>query len=91
MKKRYLFVIMVAFSIPVFAKDIKAPDTKPKMQQQCKIDVLAHRGCCSWHGGVCGCSGASALCCDGTPSPTCGCRADNPTSDKKPLQEDNAQ
>jgi hypothetical protein len=31
------------------------------------------RGCCSWHGGVCGCSGGRALCCDGTLSPTCGC------------------
>ena len=31
------------------------------------------RGCCSWHGGVCGCSGGRALCCDGTLSPSCGC------------------
>ena len=30
-------------------------------------------GCCSWHGGVCGCSGGRALCCDGTLSPSCGC------------------
>jgi hypothetical protein len=30
-------------------------------------------GCCSWHGGVCGCSGARAKCCDGTLSPSCGC------------------
>ncbi|MCE5318844.1 MAG: hypothetical protein LLG04_15970 [Parachlamydia sp.] len=31
------------------------------------------RGCCSWHGGVCGCQGGRALCCDGTLSPSCGC------------------
>ncbi|MFZ5770523.1 MAG: hypothetical protein ACOY4W_03765 [Thermodesulfobacteriota bacterium] len=31
------------------------------------------RGCCSWHGGVCGCEDGRALCCDGTLSPTCGC------------------
>ena len=31
------------------------------------------RGCCSWHGGVCGCKNGRALCCDGTLSPTCGC------------------
>ncbi|WP_265823808.1 hypothetical protein [Geovibrio ferrireducens] len=31
------------------------------------------RGCCSKHGGVCGCSNGRALCCDGTLSPTCGC------------------
>ncbi len=37
------------------------------------IDILNRRGCCSSHGGVCGCSGGSAQCCDGTLSPTCGC------------------
>lgn len=32
------------------------------------------RGCCSWHGGVCGCaSNGHAQCCDGSPSPSCGC------------------
>lgn len=31
------------------------------------------RGCCSWHGGVCGCSNGRAKCCDGTLSPSCGC------------------
>ncbi len=30
-------------------------------------------GCCSWHGGVCGCRMGRALCCDGTLSPSCGC------------------
>jgi hypothetical protein len=30
-------------------------------------------GCCSWHGGVCGCQNGRALCCDGTLSPSCGC------------------
>lgn len=34
---------------------------------------LERRGCCSWHGGVCGCEGGRALCCDGTLSPSCGC------------------
>ena len=33
-----------------------------------------HRsGCCSWHRGVCGCSGDRVLCCDGTLSPSCMC------------------
>jgi|GEM_PF-1277944 len=34
------------------------------------------RGCCSWHGGVCGCDYATgrAICCDGTLSPTCTCQ-----------------
>ncbi len=34
---------------------------------------LAKSGCCSWHDGVCGCSGGRQLCCDGTLSPSCTC------------------
>jgi len=34
---------------------------------------LVKRGCCSWHGGVCGCEGGRVLCCDGTLSPSCTC------------------
>lgn len=31
-------------------------------------------GCCSRHGGVCGCTkDHRAKCCDGTLSPSCGC------------------
>jgi hypothetical protein len=36
-------------------------------------NVLNRRGCCSHHGGVCGCSGGRAVCCDGSFSPSCGC------------------
>jgi len=36
-------------------------------------EQVAGRGCCSWHGGVCGCSNGRALCCDGQLSPSCGC------------------
>jgi hypothetical protein len=31
------------------------------------------RGCCSWHGGECGCQNGRDVCCDGTLSPTCTC------------------
>jgi hypothetical protein len=34
---------------------------------------LERRGCCSHHGGVCGCEKGRALCCDGQLSPSCGC------------------
>lgn len=37
-----------------------------------KIEI-ERRGCCSHHGGVCGCENGRAKCCDGTLSPTCGC------------------
>lgn len=33
------------------------------------------RGCCSWHGGVCGCDASGRVrCCDGALSPSCMCR-----------------
>ncbi len=35
--------------------------------------IPERRGCCSHHGGVCGCEKGRALCCDGQLSPTCGC------------------
>lgn len=35
----------------------------------------AKPGCCSHHGGVCGRSGHTTMCCDGGASPTCQCRA----------------
>lgn len=35
--------------------------------------LIEKRGCCSWHGGVCGCAEGRAKCCDGTLSPSCGC------------------
>lgn len=31
------------------------------------------KGCCSRHGGVCGCEGKRVKCCDDTLSPTCKC------------------
>lgn len=30
-------------------------------------------GCCSWHGGVCGCQNGRKVCCDGEKSPSCKC------------------
>jgi len=35
--------------------------------------IVERRGCCSWHGGVCGCSLGRVSCCDGTLSPSCTC------------------
>jgi hypothetical protein len=36
-------------------------------------EALMQSGCCSHHGGVCGCSGGRKTCCDGAVSPTCRC------------------
>lgn len=40
---------------------------------------LAQQGCCSWHGGVCGCSYGSVQCCDGSASPSCSCDQNSQT------------
>lgn len=40
----------------------------------CPESELAKRGCCSWHGGVCGCRAGRTVCCDGSLSPSCTCR-----------------
>jgi len=43
-------------------------------------DLFAYneqRGCCSHHGGVCGCSGGRKKCCDGSLSPSCRCHHDD--------------
>jgi hypothetical protein len=42
-----------------------------------KNDSYAGRGCCSHHGGVCGCSYGRAVCCDGSYSPSCQCFKDD--------------
>lgn len=40
------------------------------------MDGPEQQGCCSHHGGVCGCSGHTTMCCDGAASPSCHCRAE---------------
>ena len=38
------------------------------------IRIFAQKGCCSWHGGVAGCSeNGRQICKDGTLSPSCTC------------------
>jgi hypothetical protein len=41
--------------------------------------TVAGRGCCSYHGGQCGCRGGSVVCCDGSFSPSCECNMDSPS------------
>ena len=41
-------------------------------KNKCAVKI-ARRGCCSWHKGVCGCSGGHVVCCDETLSPSCRC------------------
>jgi len=70
-------IISVVF---IFASLILQADTKQnELQSSKKIckDLKAieakKSGCCSWHGGVSGCSGGRVTCNDGTYSPSCTC------------------
>lgn len=64
-------------------------------QQQCATlqsegasqEQMARRGCCSWHGGVCGCSGSTVVCCDGQNSPSCTCHKDDRGNVRPPEAE----
>ncbi len=55
-----------------FSIDKNDQQCEMKFQQSSNQD-LESSGCCSHHGGVCGCSGKRATCCDGSISPSCGC------------------
>jgi len=52
-------------------------NTESKVEEVCSkasiLEGVKQSGCCSWHGGVAGCSGSSVVCNDGTYSPTCTC------------------
>lgn len=53
--------------------ELKTNDTSHIAQIQTN-DTEQRQGCCSWHGGECGCdSTGRVICCDGTLSPTCRC------------------
>lgn len=83
--KRLIFLMIVIFSPIVYAQS-QPLFQENGMSCFLKIQVPSYgkifgfsvlmperSGCCSWHSGVCGCSGGRSLCCDGSLSPTCGC------------------
>ncbi len=73
MKKWSLGVAV--FLLLTSAGIIRADSTSgvnPCRRVSSKAEAL-QRGCCSWHGGVCGCIGNLVQCCDYTISPTCKC------------------
>jgi hypothetical protein len=65
-KMKYIIAIVLAFSgIYMLAPIAQAtPQFKPQ--------PVENQGCCSHHGGVCGCSGGRDMCCDGNGS-GCSC------------------
>jgi len=82
---KYLFLtLFLLFSLSAIAEENICEQL---LSQNISKEELAQRGCCSHHGGVCGCSGGRAVCCDGALSPSCGCHADE--SVQKFLEQDN--
>lgn len=69
-KVLFVFAVLVMFML---GTQIFSTHTSASLSDEC---LLAGRGCCSRHGGVCGCSGGRSKCCDGTLSPTCQCFRD---------------
>lgn len=71
-----------AFSIYGDTREFQASKPVSNINQNVSLEnvevvstIIAKRGCCSWHGGVCGCNEQGrVICCDGTLSPTCRCR-----------------
>lgn len=68
--KKFLFCLI---GVVVVGGSIWAYNIYNNSTDQC----LAGRGCCSSHGGVCGCQNGRSKCCDGTLSPSCHCFRDD--------------
>jgi len=77
MKKILLSIMFIATAL--FAEiDVILPKTGElkNLKEICKdskILEIKQRGCCSWHGGVSGCSNGRVTCNDGSYSPSCTC------------------
>ncbi len=58
-----------------------ARQTKICINNIIKSLTIERRGCCSWHGGVYGCStGGRVICNDGSLSPSCTCAVSTPST-----------
>jgi hypothetical protein len=77
---KVLFFIFLSATLLLSAKEHNISEVKTDIfvcsQDKTKsyIPLLTRRGCCSHHGGVCGCTpDGRQQCCDGILSPTCTC------------------
>ncbi len=86
--QRILTVLLLACSLQARADDQRCPHVTPLETPTTQVNVTApadanttdwvDRGCCSWHGGQCGCSGGRVTCCDASTSPSCLCQREDP-------------
>jgi len=74
MKKMLILFLLSLGSFSLFAEGIKCEQS---VFLNGNSQELVQRGCCSHHGGVCGCSGGRQVCCDGALSPSCLCRGED--------------
>lgn len=65
--------ILLANNINIEIKNQKEPTEKQQISKSSELEEVQQRGCCSWHGGVSGCSNGKIVCNDGTYSPSCTC------------------
>ena len=72
---------------PFIPAESRTDECRPGALISADPTILAQRGCCSWHGGICGCYGIRIACCDGTLSPSCLCRGGSPPSEPEPLSD----
>lgn len=76
--KKMLLGIILLFSLTGIAAEVIVTDKKVDCEAVLKTGdkaLIAQRGCCSHHQGVCGCSSGRTTCCDGTTSPSCTCNS----------------
>jgi hypothetical protein len=79
--KSLLFTALVAlfsFISPAYAGNPSEPQVAkaPIVSASCDTRGRVYgQGCCSWHGGECGCQDGRDRCCDGTLSPSCTCHS----------------
>jgi hypothetical protein len=83
--KFFLMGIALLLSLNTFAANITVNDKKTvdceAIMKTGNKELIAQRGCCSHHQGVCGCNNGRDKCCDGTLSPSCTCNSIAPVEE----------
>ena len=64
---------LTAEGIEALSVDVDNDGDACEGQTFASAEEALQSGCCSWHGGVCGCQNGRKVCCDRTLSPSCRC------------------
>jgi hypothetical protein len=72
-----IFLTLITLTLLSFSLSAEEIKCEQSIFLNDKSQEFVQRGCCSHHGGVCGCSGGRQACCDGTLSPSCLCHSDD--------------